>query len=132
MTTKDFDSGLLALQGWREGHKEGAQVALYVAYTIHNLAKSKDISIGEAVVLHRAMHFLPAMEDEFPDCRDPQFTRLLQRIDQVTAEFAEDPTNGAIYYAELSNGAPEYIKPILADSERHPMCAISGTRHFFK
>lgn len=133
MTTKDFNYAVLALEGWREaGEHAPLDTVMCVAYTIYNLAMRDEIGVGAAVLKHREMHGLTAPQESYPDERDPKFAKLLQRISDIGSPFAEDLTNGAVYYLDLAKPVPEHLAFLLKSPDDHPRVASCGTKHYFK
>ena len=132
MTVQDFELFLLAMASWREAEGCSVDVMLCVAHTIFNLSAHRDLSISQAIVEHQKLHGIVAKEEHYPDVREPVFTRLLQRIGGVTGPFREDLTNGAEYYLDLSKEVPKHMRYLLDKPDSFHMCAVSGSRHFFK
>ena len=132
MTVQQYELALLALASWREAAGENIDTMLSIAYTIHNLALIDELSISAAIVKHQELHGIVVDEKAHPDVREPQFTRLLQRIDSVVGPFAEDLTNGATHYVDLSKDIPQRMRYLLDQPDVYKLCCVSGTRHFFK
>lgn len=124
MTAQDFDRSLMALAAWVESDGGTVEEAICIARTIWNLSQREEISVGRGLVLHRELHNVQST-DQYPDPRDPKFVRLLQRIDDIGSVYAEDTTNGATYYADLSRGEPAWLRD-------RQVCAVSGRFHFFR
>jgi hypothetical protein len=132
MNIPDYEGAILALACWRESRDGTVESMLCIGNTIVNLATLQEIGTGEAIVQHRLLHGLLGDGASYPDTRDPMFCKLLRRIDDITSQYHEDLTNGAIYYIDLSKEVPAHMKFLLNSPEEHPMCAVSGSRHFFK
>lgn len=128
MTSREFNLAALALAAWQEGADSSVEVMICIARTIWNLAQRDEIGVLDAIDRHRNLHGL-LDEDNHPnpDERDPKFTKLLQRIDEIGSQYSDDLTNGAIYYADLSS--PSQIAKEIAKNES---CAVAGRLHFFK
>lgn len=130
MQERDFERALLALESWREASNEGVESMLAIAWSIHNLSKRDSSSLGEAIIKHKSLHGLEFnAAPEFPDCRDPRFTRLLQRVSDVGTPQGEDLTNGGIVYIVPTIGS-ERVQELVKDG--HTLCATSARRHWYK
>ena len=131
VTVQEFERAALALAVWHEAGDCNIDTMLCIAFTIKNLAKRDEIGVGAAIVKHRLLHGIEAHADVFPDVRDPRITKMLQRIDEVDSQFAEDLTNKAIYYINMGKPVPEKLAWLLKHPDGHTMCGISGQFHFF-
>jgi hypothetical protein len=132
VTAQDFERSLLALESWREAGDDSVDQMLCIAWTIMNLGKRDNLSIGEALRQHKNLHGVDDSNGAFPDVREPRFMRLLQQINDVGTQFGEDLTNGAIYYTEISKPDTALAKELAGKPNEHPLSAVFGKRHFFK
>jgi hypothetical protein len=96
MNVTDFKSGQIALACWCAAPGELHQVALAVCQVFMNRAKA---GWYEGDLYENCWRWLSENPpEEFPDCRDPQFAKLLNRLETVTSGLVVDVTGGAIYF----------------------------------
>jgi hypothetical protein len=68
---------------------------------------------------------------DFPDFRDPVFTRLIWKIESLFDNSADDITAGAKFWCHLPTVSEEFKKTILQHPEEHPRLANIGGLFFF-
>lgn len=70
---------------------------------------------------------------DFPSLRDYDFQQLLKRVDLIFDGIAPDKmTEGALYYANLSEASPEFVETIAQNHDEHPRVAVVGPVYFFR
>lgn len=138
----DHDS--MALCVWKEARGEGNEGMEAVAYVILSRAKAWYSHTAEAV--HAAVYAknqftsmsVPS-DPEFslmPHPNDPQYaycdtlcTSLLSNADDSAAN---DPTHGALYYADLPDCTSGWFFNNIVNSPAHPLLATIGHQNFYK
>lgn len=68
---------------------------------------------------------------DFPDFRDPVFTRLLWKIESLFDNTADDISGGAKFWCHLPTVSEEFKRTILQHPEEHPRTANVGSLFFF-
>lgn len=134
----------MALCVWKESRGEGQEGMEAVAYVILNRAKAWYSHTNERV--HAAVYAknqftsmsVPS-DPEFsltPHPSDPQYafcdtlcTSLLANADN---SLMNDPTHGALYYANLAESTSGWFFDNVVRSPAHPLLATIGKQNFFK
>jgi N-acetylmuramoyl-L-alanine amidase len=138
----DHDS--MALCVWKEARGEGQEGMEAVAYVILNRAKVWYSHTSEAV--HAAVYaknqftsMSVPTDPEFhlmPHPNDPQYaycdtlcTSLLANADNSATN---DPTHGALYYANLKESTSGwFFEHVVKDTVHHPLRATIGKQNFY-
>jgi len=135
MTIDNFIKGQLAAFAWREAHHHGGLDNMRaVAFVIRNRVQA-GWNGGDwmAVLNHHGTIAAHINEAPYPDLRNPYFRLLLQAIDDIYHNNANDElTLGAFFYAELGKiDSQWFIQNIVRDSEHHGRIAVVGPVTFF-
>jgi hypothetical protein len=149
MVGADFIMAQLALKAWQDGHQDGLNGMMAVAFTIRNRVRAGWFGGDWIQVLSHhndwsATDFVPS---ELPDPRQPAFKALLQEVngifygireDDITVYNLEDSVlavkpSPALYYARLSdpNIKEWFLTNISRNHEQHKLIAQVGTLYFF-
>lgn len=125
---------------WREARGEGHEGMRAVAWVIQNRAKAWEKTILE--VLMQPNQFT-SMRDKlqpdgtwkfiFPADEDPQWEDARQIVgDLICGKDLDDPTDGALYYANLIVATSSWFFDNIVASADHPHTVRIGRHDFFK
>lgn len=95
MTPQEYSKAQVATACWRAAQGELHSVMLCVAMVFKNRAEA---GYYESDLYENAVAWLKENPGEFPDIRDPQFTSLLLKLDNVTSGQVADKTGGALWF----------------------------------
>lgn len=114
MTTSDFVIGQLALRAWRDGHSEGLNGMLAVAYCFRNRIRAGwwNSSWLDVLAHHREVSYKTELEDDsMPEAGDYAFHVLfLQQLDGIFDGSSPDTiTTSPDLPPPLS---PQYVAPV--------------------
>jgi N-acetylmuramoyl-L-alanine amidase len=142
-----LDQQAWALCLWREARGEGREGMRAVAWVIHNRSvrwNQRILKVVLAVNQFTSMSHLKQDEQgnwnfEFPseaneDAVDWQRWKEAQEIVQAieSGEDTSDPTDGALYYANLHTATSGwFFQHIASDIHEHPQTAKLGNHTFF-
>lgn len=125
---------------WREARGEGHEGMRAVAWVIQNRSKAWNKSIFE--VITGKNQFTSMTEQKlpdgtwgfvFPEDADPQWEDARQIVgDMITGRDTEDPTDGALYYANLKTMTSPWFMENIVKSAEHPHTVTIGHHDFFK
>lgn len=99
MTTSDYTKSIIALACWRAAQNETYQVMMYIGMVFRNRALA---GWFEEDLYENCWQWLIDNPGPFPDVRAPQFQKLLVNIDTLTSNLVSDKTDGALWFAPLS------------------------------
>ena len=68
----------------------------------------------------------------YPQVWEPAFTKLLHAVDGVYDNSAPDPTNGALFWADLNKITRPWFLENIVRSINHPRVADNNTLTFFR
>ncbi len=144
-TWDDFIKSELALLAWREERSNQVNGMLGVCFIVRNRVKKGWFGsswLGN-INGHGQFSSMTILGDsqtiKYPVMNDPQFTQILQLVDEVYDQDnprVDNLTNGSLYYADLNN--PTFTKggwfdrEILQKSDIHSLAATIGTTSYFK
>lgn len=125
---------------WREARGEGHEGMRAVAWVIQNRAKAWGKSILQILM---APNQFTSMRDklqpdgtwkfEFPPDADPEWEDARQIVgDLITGKDTDDPTDGALYYANLRAATSGWFFENIVNSPEHPKTVQIGHHAFFK
>ena len=131
---RDYDDILLALTLWREARGEGIEGMRAVAHVIANRVAA---GWGDRHAIITALNQFTSMTGIgdsqtilWPTSTDPSFIAALSVVAALDSGTDTDPTNGALYYARLSQVTSTWFKThIINGMDR---CAVIGHHTFFK
>ncbi len=91
----DFKNSQIALASWMAAPDELHSVMLAVTQVFMNRAAASERDLYSEVVdwLQENRTNLT-----FPDCREPQFQQMLNKLDSVTSGMVPDKTGGALWF----------------------------------
>jgi N-acetylmuramoyl-L-alanine amidase len=135
-----FDSNdveSLALCAWKEARGEGTPGMLAVMAVICNRARAWDDTVHQCVYAKNQFTSMSVPSDpEFnlsPGEDDASYEFCLQMAPRFLAGSQPDPTNGALYYANLSAVTSGwFVENIVNDPAQHPQTAVIGRQTFFR
>ena len=134
----DLDN--LCLCCWKEARGEGQEGLRAVMHVILNRAKNwykmSPDPIHSAVYGKNQFTSMSVPSDpEFnlePKDGDPQYTYCVGLAPDVLAETDPDPTNGALYYADLKYVTSGwFVRNIVQQPATHPQTAVIGRHTFY-
>lgn len=125
---------------WREARGEGHEGMRAVAWVIQNRAKAWKTSILQILM---APNQFTSMQDkkqpdgtwkfEFPPDADPQWEDARQIIGAlIDGTDSEDPTDGALYYANLRTATSGWFFENIVKNPDHPHTVTIGHHDFYK
>jgi hypothetical protein len=146
------ENDVWALNCYEEARGEGVEGMRCVAWVTHNIAKSRNLSIEATVALKNEFSWtrtLGVNEDGSYAFIFPTTNLQFQQAQKLANDIAlgvdkDDPTDGALYYANLDvvkaanvrAGLPEdagwFMKHIVGDPVNHPETLQQGRHTFFK
>jgi spore germination cell wall hydrolase CwlJ-like protein len=125
---------------WREARGEGHEGMRAVAWVIQNRSKAWGKSILE--VLMGPNQFTSMTEQKqpdgtwkfiFPADADPQWEDARQIVGNlITGADKDDPTDGALYYANLVTATSGWFFRNIVESHEHPHTVKIGHHDFYK
>ena len=99
MNTAEFSKSIIALACWRAAKTELHPTMLSVCMVFKNRA---DAGWNDGDLYENCADWLKANPGDMPDVRDPQFQKLLEKLEGVTSGMVPDKTGGALYFAPKS------------------------------
>ncbi len=138
MTGLEFEKSVVALACWREMRGEGINAMLAVAFVLRNRANAgwHQHSIYNNAIALNQISSMSVLGDKntikYPDPRDPDFQMLLHKIDAIYEDAQDQITNGAKYYAVLTDATSGwFFDNIVNKPAEHPRVAQIGKTTFF-
>lgn len=135
-----FPNNTWSLCLWREARGEGHEGMRAVAWVIQNRSKAWAKSIFE--ILTAPNQFTSMVEQKledgswgftFPPDADPQWEDARQIVGNlITGRDTEDPTDGALYYANLVTATSGWFFENIVDSPEHSKTVQIGHHTFFR
>jgi len=147
MATPTFSDPILTIPNnawalclWREARGEGREGMRAVAWVIENRSKAWSKSILQVLM---SPNQFTSMTDKlqpdgtwkfhFPPDDDPQWEDARQIVGSlITGVDKDDPTDGALYYANLATATSGWFFENIASSAAHPKTIVIGHHTFFK
>jgi hypothetical protein len=127
----DFTKSYLASYLWKFRTLESLNGMAAIGCTLRNRVTAGWFGGDWLQVLKDAYEKSSFNGLEFPDFRDPLFTRLAWKIESLFDGSIEDLTNGAKFWCHLPTVSEEFKKTILQQPEEHPRLANVGSLFFF-
>lgn len=138
MTGIEFEKSIVALAAWREMRGEGVNAMLAVVFVLRNRARAgwNGSSIFANAVKLNQISSMSVLGDKntilYPDPRDPDFQTVLHKIDAIYEGAVDQITNGAKYYAVLTDATSGwFFRNIVDKPDEHPRVAQLGKTTFF-
>ena len=133
------DQDLLSLVCWREARGEGELGMTAVCCVIANrVGKPGFARTLHDVVMGRNQFSSMSIptDSQFqlhPKDGDLQYLYCQSLVQQVMAGTVNDPTHGALYYANLKDSTSGwFFNHIVADTVNHPLLATIGHQNFYR
>lgn len=133
---------LLATVAWKEGRGEiskfGETSILAIMHVIVNRSDAWDQSVEHVILGPNQFTSMSVPTDSqynlLPPEADPAYQVILADAHDVLAGLSVDPTDGALYYANLDHIQPGgwFERHIVNDPNRHPVTVRIGHHTFFK
>lgn len=125
---------------WREARGEGHEGMRAVAWVIDNRSKAWNKSIMEVVMGRNQFTSMTekpllggAYEFIFPPDEDPQWEDARQIVGNlITGKDTEDPTDGALYYANLLTATSGWFWNSIVHGPGHTQTVVIGKHTFYK
>jgi len=138
MTGLEFEKSIVALACWREMRGDGVNAMLAVAFVLRNRARAgwNGGSIYQNAIKLNQISSMSVLGDrntiKYPDPRDPDFQTVLHKIDAIYEGATDQITNGAKYYAVLTDATSGwFFENIVNKPAEHPRVAQIGKTTFF-
>lgn len=151
MKDTHFITSMLALKAWQDGHEEGLDAMLGIAFTIRNRVRAGWYNGDWISVLSHHDEWSARIEpptSQIPDTRSYAFMVFLQKVDSIFSGAQEDnitvkpdgewrtimatPPPVALYYARLDQITnPWFMENISRQGDKHPRVAQVGQLFFF-
>lgn len=139
------DVNNMALCVWKEARGEGEAGMLAVANVIVNRALAWERAVSSPLhnVIYQRNQFSSmsiSTDPEYnlqPQPGDAQYAYCLEMCPEVLTGESPDNTNGALYYANLSEVTSGWFRDVIAGSDGkgtvdHPLVATVGKQSFYK
>jgi hypothetical protein len=124
LTNEQFVKAQLCLYAWREAHEKGLNEMEAILFVLRNRYRA---GWGEWLSLAKCDG------GEYPSLQNYDFQMLLQRVDYIFDGSAPDKmTEGALYYADLTDASEDFVEKIVRNPEEHPRCASISSLYFFR
>jgi hypothetical protein len=113
-------------------HYGGKEACLLILHVLKNRQKA-----GWGTYLHildtvEKWHAAPPKKTTQPDLWDRNFLSLLNEIDGICDDTRKDPTNGALYWGDLTDIQSDFfLEHVCRNPEKH-RCADMNSLTFFK
>jgi cell wall hydrolase len=129
-----------ALCLWREARGEGHEGMRAVAWVIENRSRAWNKSILQILMQPNQFTSMTDKQQpdgtwkfEFPPDWDPQWEEARQIVGaMIDGSDSEDPTDGALYYANLKTMTSNWFMENIVKSAEHPHTVTVGHHDFFK
>jgi spore germination cell wall hydrolase CwlJ-like protein len=136
----DLDNAILCV--WKEARGDGQAGMSAVANVIFNRVGAEgfpdtlhDVIYGKNQFTSMSVSTDPEFNLEPPLSGERDYASYLEATDivnQIVAGTADDPTNGALYYANLKESTSGwFFKHIVNDPTNHPLRATIGHQVFY-
>jgi N-acetylmuramoyl-L-alanine amidase len=136
----DLNNAILCV--WKEARGDGEAGMDAVAHVIFNRVGAPgfantlhDVIYGKNQFTSMSVSTDPEFNLEPPLAGEPDYPSYLQATDivsQIAAVTDEDPTNGALYYANLRDSTSGwFFRHIVDDPANHPKLATIGHQVFY-
>ena len=127
----DFIKSQLLAYLWRFRKLESLNGMAAIGCTLRNQVLSGWFNGDWLSVLKSAIEKAAFTEIEFPDFRDPLFSRLVWKVESIFDGSIEDLSAGAKFWCHLPTVSEEFKKAILQQPQEHPRLANVGGLYFF-
>ena len=128
---------LLAIMAWREARGEGQEGMRYVMHVLRNRVLAKWGDWDECITKRNQFSSMGTAGDGqlivWPDDDDIGFRQVFQKADAIFNGLDDDPTDGALYYANLKVATSGwFFTNIVGKPSEHPMTVKLGRHTFFR
>jgi spore germination cell wall hydrolase CwlJ-like protein len=143
VTYDDNDLASLALCSWREARGEIPKVGILGPQAVCHVCVNRVGVPGFAPTLHQVIYgrnqftsmSVPSDAEYrlFPANDDDDYLQILGVARHVLDGDVDDPTHGAVYYANLAHEDPQgwFQRNIVEKPTAHPVTAVIGGHSFF-
>ena len=134
----NYQTVIAALCAWREARGEGPEGVRAVLWVLYNRSQKWSKSLSQVVIQPKQFSSMTVRGDTqtilWPLDSDITFTQTLTAMQAIVDKTdVDDPTHGALYYANLAGGVDSWFTQNIVGSPKwHPHTATIGKHDFYE